>query len=64
MPRPGSSAEGDGYLLATVHNLQTQRSELLIVDAQEMVELARVLLPFRTAAQVHGIWADVNELPM
>jgi carotenoid cleavage dioxygenase-like enzyme len=51
-------------LLATVHNLQSQHSELLIVDAQEMVELARVLLPFRTAAQVHGIWADVNELPM
>ena len=64
VPRPGSNAEGDGYLLATVHNLQTQRSELLIVDAREMLELARVLLPFRTAAQVHGIWADVNELPM
>jgi carotenoid cleavage dioxygenase-like enzyme len=64
VPRRGSSAEGDGYLLATVHNLEERRAELVILDAVEMRELARVILPFRNAQQVHGTWANDDELPL
>ena len=64
VPREGSSAEGDGYLLATVHNLAERRAELLILDAVKMEERARVILPFRNAGQVHGTWAGEEMLPL
>jgi carotenoid cleavage dioxygenase len=64
VPRPGGHAEGDGYLLATVHNLESMRCELLIVDAPAMQEVARVILPFRNPSQVHGVWATEQDLPL
>ncbi|MEO6339507.1 MAG: carotenoid oxygenase family protein [Caulobacteraceae bacterium] len=64
VPRKGSTAEGDGYILATVHNLGAMRSELVIVDAMTMGEIGRIILPFRNAYQVHGIWADAGQLPL
>ena len=64
VPRQGSVTEGDGYLLATVHNLAEMRAELVIVDAPTMTELARVLLPFRNPNQVHATWANAEELPL
>ena len=64
VPRSGSHAEGDGYLLATVHNLESMRCELVIVDAVAMQELARVILPFRNPSQVHGVWATERDLPL
>ncbi len=41
------------------------RSELIIADAQnlEAGDIARVILPFRSTAQVHGTWIDQHELP-
>jgi carotenoid cleavage dioxygenase-like enzyme len=64
IPRSASSAEGDGYLLATVHNLGAMRAELAVVDAMSMTELARVILPFRNPGQVHGTWATARDLPL
>jgi carotenoid cleavage dioxygenase-like enzyme len=64
VPRRGSTEEGDGYLLATVHNLGERRAELVIVDAPTMEEQARVILPFRNPSQVHGTWADETMLPL
>jgi carotenoid cleavage dioxygenase-like enzyme len=64
VPRVGGTAEGDGYLLATVHNLAAMRAELVIVSAMSMVQLARVILPFRNASQVHGAWATERDLPL
>lgn len=64
VPRAADAAEGDGYLLGTAHDLVERRSELLILDATEMTELARVILPFRNAYQVHGTWAWPHELPL
>jgi carotenoid cleavage dioxygenase len=62
--REGSNEEGDGYLLATVHNLAERRAELVIVDAVKMEEEARVILPFRNPGQVHGTWASEADLPL
>lgn len=64
VPREGSESEGDGYLLATVHDVTERRAELVIVDAVAMAELARVILPFRNSMQVHGTWADKDMLPL
>jgi carotenoid cleavage dioxygenase-like enzyme len=64
VPRSVNSAEGDGYLLATAHNVASMRCELLIVDAVSMREVARVVLPFRNPSQVHGAWATAHDLPL
>ena len=64
VPRSAEAPEGDGFLLGTAHNLVEMRSELVILDAMQMTELARVILPFRNAYQVHGAWASARELPL
>jgi carotenoid cleavage dioxygenase-like enzyme len=64
VPRSKSAAEGDGWLLGTVHNFVEMRSELVILDAVAMEECARIILPFRNAYQVHGAWASPNDLPL
>jgi carotenoid cleavage dioxygenase len=64
VPRTPDAPEGDGYLLGTAHNLTDMRTELVILDATAMTELARVILPFRNAYQVHGLWATSRDLPL
>jgi carotenoid cleavage dioxygenase-like enzyme len=64
VPRSPEAPEGDGFLLGTAHNLVEMRTELVILDAQKMTELARVILPFRNAYQVHGLWATAHDLPL
>lgn len=59
-----STEEGDGWLIGTAHNPGEMRSELMIVDASAMEEVARVILPFRNATQVHGAWFGRNDLPL
>jgi carotenoid cleavage dioxygenase-like enzyme len=63
-PRSPDAQEGAGFLLGTAHNLVERRTELVILDAMEMTELARVILPFRNAYQVHGLWATERDLPL
>jgi carotenoid cleavage dioxygenase-like enzyme len=65
VPRRGSTAEGDGYLIGTASNLADLRTELVIADAQRLGEgeIARVILPFRGGPQVHGAWYEAEELP-
>jgi carotenoid cleavage dioxygenase len=64
VPRPGSQEEGDGYLIGVAQNYAEMRSELVVVDAKNLEggDLARVILPFRSSAQVHGMWATDSEL--
>lgn len=62
----GRGEEGRGYLIGVASNLAELRSELVIADAQRLAEgdIARVLLPFRISAQVHGMWAEASELDL
>lgn len=64
VPRRGSTAEGDGYLIGTASNLAEMRTELIIADAQRLGEgdIARVYLPFRAGSQVHGYWWNAEEI--
>lgn len=63
VPRRGTATEGDGYLVGVYTNLAASRSELIVVDALRMQELARVILPMRISEQVHGAWASYEDLP-
>jgi len=62
VPRRGSTAEADGYLIGMATNLAEMRSELIVADAQRLSEgaIARVHLPFRAGPQVHGCWYDAD----
>jgi len=64
IPRSASSAEGAGYLLAAADNVVESTTELYLIDATTMEEIARVTLPFRSSPQVHGTWATARELPL
>lgn len=58
IPRPGSSAEGDGWLLVTAHNAGTGKAEVHILDAQAISKgpVATIHLPHHLPAGLHGSW--------
>ncbi|BBD99972.1 dioxygenase [Sphingobium amiense] len=64
VPRKGGD-EGVGWLMGVASNFAEMRSELVIADAQRLADgpIARVILPFRAAPQVHGTWVGAQELP-
>ena len=64
VPRSPHAPEGDGWVLGTAYNLVELRTEVVILDAVSMTEVARIILPFRNAYQVHAIWADHEMLPL
>jgi carotenoid cleavage dioxygenase-like enzyme len=62
VPKKKDAPEGEGYLMGVASNYAEMRSELIIADAQSMTELARVILPFRSSAALHGKWMGSDEL--
>ncbi len=58
--RSGATAEDEGWLLTIAHNEETQQSELLILQAQDMAApaIARVQLPQRVPYGFHAAWVD------
>ena len=64
MPRKGSTAEGDGYVVGIASNYAEMASELHIVDAQRMEEgaVAVVKLPFRLRGGTHVNWFSADDL--
>jgi carotenoid cleavage dioxygenase len=51
-----ASAEDDGVLMGYVYDRPSERSELPILDAQTLQDVARVNLPHRVPAGFHGNW--------
>ncbi|MEM7218721.1 MAG: carotenoid oxygenase family protein [Pseudomonadota bacterium] len=56
VPREGASEEDDGYLLTFVFDQASGTSDLIIVDAQELTQLAAVHIPERVPYGFHGNW--------
>jgi carotenoid cleavage dioxygenase len=56
--RAGSTAEDEGFLMSYVYDAGQNRSELVILDAQDLSApaLARVHLPVRVPYGFHGSW--------
>ncbi|MGB3511407.1 MAG: carotenoid oxygenase family protein [Microcoleaceae cyanobacterium] len=63
-PRIGAIDEDDGWLLTFVYDDKEKRSELLVVDAQDMTgePVARVILPQRVPYGFHGTWVSEMQL--
>jgi carotenoid cleavage dioxygenase len=60
VPRSPTAREGEGFLLAVVYRQQENRSDLLILDAEniEGKPLAVVKLPHRIPYGFHGNWGQ------
>jgi carotenoid cleavage dioxygenase-like enzyme len=61
VPRSLRSPEGDGFLLSVLNRFDgDSRTELAVFDAQHVADgpIARVRLPFRLRAAVHGCWVS------
>lgn len=58
VPRPGATAEDDGWLLTFVYDEVEETSELVVVNAMDMTTdpLARILIPTRVPYGFHGTW--------
>lgn len=58
VPRPGATAEDDGWLLTFVYDELEERSDLVVVMAQDMTAepVARIMIPTRIPYGFHGTW--------
>jgi carotenoid cleavage oxygenase len=55
-PSSPDAAEDDGVLMGFMYDRLTDRSELAIVDAQTLNDVASIQLPHRVPAGFHGNW--------
>jgi carotenoid cleavage dioxygenase len=55
-PSSRDAAEDDGVLMGYVYDRATDRSELAILDAQTLHDIASIKLPHRVPAGFHGNW--------
>ncbi|MBD1834791.1 carotenoid oxygenase family protein [Cyanobacteria bacterium FACHB-472] len=64
VPRPNATAEDDGWLVTFVHDRETDTSELVVVNAQDVTSqpVARVLIPQRVPYGFHGAWVSEEQL--
>ena len=60
-PRPGATAEDDGYLVTFTTDVARDCSECLILDASDVSAgpIARVRLPERISSGTHSCWAPL-----
>mgnify|MGYP006240258479 FL=1 len=58
--RPGAEAEDDGWVLDLVWNGARQASDLVILDAHDLSEVALLELPLPVPHGLHGSWAPTH----
>jgi carotenoid cleavage dioxygenase-like enzyme len=64
-PRPGSSSEDDGYVLSYVYDEREDRSDVEVLDAQDVSAgpVCRIKLPVRVPLGFHATWVPGERLP-
>lgn len=63
-PRVDARSEDDGYLISFVTDMNTARSECIVVDAQHLSAgpVCRILLPHQISSGTHATWASHSEI--
>ena len=58
IPKENATSEDDGYLMSFVHDPADNKSELMILDAENIEDdpICRIHLPVRVPAGFHGSW--------
>ena len=64
VPRPGSEAEDDGWLLVFVWNGERRASQLLILNANDLSEQAVLEMPITIPYGLHGSWVAADWLSL
>ncbi len=64
IPKPNAQSEDDGYVISFVTDASTEKSEVVILDAQNIDQepLARILLPQRVPLGFHACWVDGDRM--
>jgi carotenoid cleavage dioxygenase-like enzyme len=64
-PRPGSTVEDEGYLISYVYDEREGRSDVEVLDAQDVAggALCRIKLPVRVPLGFHATWVPGERLP-
>lgn len=68
IPREGATAEDakedDGYLISFITDMKQDRSECIIIDAQNVAAgpVCTIILPHRIASGTHSTWASAEQL--
>lgn len=62
VPRPGSVAEDDAWLLYLLFDDRIQTTDLLVADAASLNTVARLRLPHNIPLGFHGMWMQEGEL--
>ncbi len=64
VPRTPDAAEGDGWLLVPVARVSEMRSDLVVLDAQDLAAgpVATIKLPVRVRSTFHGTWVPAEAL--
>lgn len=63
-PRVGATSEDDGYLVSFVTDLNEDRSEAVLIDAQDIAAgpVCRIILPHRISSGTHATWAHGEDI--
>lgn len=63
-PRPGATVEDDGWVITYIHDTITNKSELVILNAQNITDgpIAQVLLPQRVPYGFHCAWVSSEQM--
>ena len=66
VPRIDARDEDDGYLVSFVADLNTDKSECVLIDAKdfEAGPVCRIILPERICAGTHSTWANGSDIGM
>ncbi|NET70703.1 MAG: 9-cis-epoxycarotenoid dioxygenase [Sphaerospermopsis sp. SIO1G2] len=63
-PRENAASEDDGWLITFVYDENTETSELVVINAQDITSetVARVIIPQRVPYGFHGTWVAQQQL--
>jgi carotenoid cleavage dioxygenase-like enzyme len=63
-PRLNATTEDDGWLLTFVYDQNSETSELIVINAQDVTSepVARVIIPQRVPYGFHGAWISESQL--
>jgi carotenoid cleavage dioxygenase len=64
IPKKGSTAEGDGYVVALLNHLDVLRNDVCIFDAMKIAQgpVAVIHLPFKLRLGLHGNFVEEAEI--
>ncbi len=64
IPRKNATTEDDGYLVSFISDVKKDRSECVLLDANEITRepLCQIILPHRICSGTHAVWASAADI--